>query len=51
MLFNEINILRYVSGVRLYCNNRAAIDFSWNKIDKTRIDPRIDLNILLLVIW
>lgn len=36
-------MLPYVSGVRLCCDNRAVIDFSWNKIDKTR-SKHIDIS-------
>ena len=36
MLFKELNLMQYFSGLELYSDNKAAIDFSKSKIDKTR---------------
>lgn len=40
MLFKELDLMQYFSGSELYSDNKAAIDFSKNKIDK---DQHIDL--------
>ena len=36
MVLNELNLLNCFAGIQLFCDNRAAIDFSINNIDNTR---------------
>lgn len=36
MFISELNLCNYITGYQVFCDNRAAIDFSKNRVEKNR---------------